>query len=87
MAEQEKKAQSKAEAEAAKDDKEAKKEAEENLTRAEKEQIEDGKELAEKYQQEQEDRDDDDPLVLQKRDAEPGEAVPVGAPPQAAEED
>lgn len=59
----------------------------EEMTRAEKEAYEDGVALAEKYQQEQEDRDEDDPLVLQKRDAEPGEAVPVGAAPSTEEDD
>jgi hypothetical protein len=60
-------------------------EAVEDLTRAEKEAQEDGEALAAKYVAEQEARADDDPLKLQKRDAEPGEAVPVGAAPAEAE--
>jgi hypothetical protein len=57
----------------------------EDMTRAEKEAHEDGVALAEKYKAEVEARDEDDPLVLQKRDAEPGEAVPVGAAPASEE--
>lgn len=45
-------------------------EAIEDMTRAERDAYEDGVELAAKMQAEQEARDDDDPLVLQKRPAE-----------------
>lgn len=62
-------------------------EAEVELTAAEKVAQAEGEALAEKYVAEQEARAEDDPLALQKRDAEPGEAVPVGAAPAAAEEE
>jgi SAP domain len=63
---------------AAAEDAEAKAEWEDNATREEKEAVEDGEALAEKYIEEQDAREDDDPLVLQKRPAftegEEGEA-------------
>lgn len=61
--------------------KKAEEEAAPELTREEKEAQEDAEALAAKYVEEAENRADDDPLKLQKRDAEPGEAVDVGEAP------